>query len=285
MSLVFHCRDRILSLDRPVIMGILNITPDSFFDGGQYAVFDYALEHASKMLAQGAEIIDIGGESTRPGSASVSSNEQIDRVLPVVEAIARNFPQALISVDTSDPLVMAAAIQSGAHIINDVRALSVQGAIELIAQTNIGVCLMHMQGTPSDMQIKPSYTDVLQEVRDFLADRAKACILAGIQPQRIIIDPGVGFGKSLLHNLAILNHVEFFLPLGFPVLVGASRKSMIGQILNAAPSDRLYGSLGAHVMSVVRGARLIRTHDVKETKEAIDVAFAIMSANEKLQSH
>jgi dihydropteroate synthase len=279
MSLVFHCRGRALALDRPVIMGILNITPDSFFDGGRYAVLDCALQHASEMLEQGAEIIDIGGESTRPGSVSVSSNEQIDRILPVVEALVCNFPKALLSIDTSDPLVMSAAIQGGAHIINDVCALSAKGAIELIAQTEVGVCLMHMQGRPRDMQANPSYGDVLQEVRDFLTDRAKACILAGVQPQRIIIDPGIGFGKSLQHNLAILSHLEYFLPLGFPVLVGVSRKSMIGQILNAAPSNRLYGSLGAHVMSIVRGARLIRTHDVKETKEAIEVAFAIMSAS------
>jgi len=258
-------------------MGILNITPDSFFDGGRYAVLDCALAHASEMLAQGAEIIDVGGESTRPGSMPVSSSEQIDRILPVVEAIICNFPKALISIDTSDPLVMAAAIKCGAHIINDVCALSAKGAIELIAQTEVGVCLMHMQGRPHDMQAKPSYADVLNEVSSFLEARTEACILAGIAPHRIMIDPGIGFGKSLEHNLALLNHLDHFLPLGFPVLVGASRKSMIGQVLNSAPSDRLYGSLGAHVVGVMRGARVIRAHDVKETKDAIDMAFAIIS--------
>lgn len=278
MSLAFHCRNRVLVLDRPVIMGILNITPDSFFDGGQYAVLDCALARASEMLEQGAEIIDIGGESTRPGSMPVSSSEQIDRILPVVEAIICNFPKALISIDTCDPLVMAAAIEGGAHMINDVCALSAKGAIELIAQTKVGVCLMHMQGRPHDMQAKPSYADVLHEVSSFLEHRAEACILAGIAPHRIVIDPGIGFGKSLDHNLALLNHLDHFLPLGFPVLVGASRKSMIGQVLNCPPSDRLYGSLGAHVVSVMRGARVIRAHDVKETKDAIDMAFAIISA-------
>jgi dihydropteroate synthase len=259
-------------------MGILNVTPDSFSDGGRYANIDAALARAERMAAEGAAIIDIGGESTRPGSMPVAEAIEIDRVLPVVEAVAGKFDIA-VSIDTSKPAVMAAALAAGACIVNDVRALQVPGARECAAQHHAGVCLMHMQGTPSTMQIQPHYGNVTDEVGAFLKAQIEACTLAGIPADAIVIDPGIGFGKTLEHSLTLLKELARFATLKVPILVGVSRKNVIGRILGKEVHERLYGGLGLAALAVSYGARIIRTHDVAATCDAVRCVTAVLQGS------
>ncbi len=260
-------------------MGILNLTPDSFSDGGRFLARDAALRHAEQMVEEGAGIIDIGGESTRPGAQPVSVEQELERVVPVIEALAAEIPVP-ISVDTLKPPVMREAAGAGAGLINDVMALQAPGAIETVAELKIPVCLMHMQGEPRTMQRQPHYEDVVAEVRDFLAERVAACEVGGIRRERILLDPGFGFGKTLAHNLSLLKHLAGLDSLGLPLLVGISRKSMIGSLLNEAPVDRrVTGSVAAAVVAVMQGAAIIRAHDVRETVEALKVASAVLSAD------
>lgn len=264
-----HCGGRDLDLSRPVVMGVLNVTPDSFSDGGRYIAIDAALRLAEKMCQDGAGIIDVGGESTRPGAAPVSSNEELDRVMPVVEAIHQRF-DVVISLDTSTPALITAGASAGAGMINDVRALQRPGALAAAAATSLPICLMHMQGEPDTMQLRPHYDSVCDEVMAFLRERAEACINAGIAAERLLYDPGFGFGKTLSHNLSLLKHFERLQALGGPLLVGMSRKSMLGQVLGGAAVDaRAAAGLAAAVLAVERGARIIRTHDVRETADAL----------------
>lgn len=268
-----------LDLSRPVCMGILNLTPDSFYDGaslgaasaGKFKVnVDKALRRAESMLAEGARLIDVGGESTRPGARDVSLEEELDRVLPVVEALLGRL-DVIVSVDTSSPGVMQAAAAAGAGMINDVRALRRPGAIEAAAGTDMAVCLMHMRGEPGTMQKEPEYEDVVAEVAAFLRSRADAAIEAGIDPQRIVIDPGFGFGKNTRHNFTLLREIRRFTGLGYPVLAGLSRKSMIGAATRRTPEERLPGSIAAVMLALHGGARIIRSHDVAATVDAIGV--------------
>ncbi len=259
-------------------MGILNLTPDSFSDGGRFLARDTALRHAARMVEEGAAIIDIGGESTRPGAQPVSVEQELERVVPVIEALAGEFPVPL-SVDTLKPAVMREAVAAGAGLINDVMALQAPGAIEAVAELEIPVCLMHMQGEPRTMQQEPHYEDVVAEVTGFLAERVAACEAGGIRRDRLILDPGFGFGKTLAHNLSLLKHLQCLESLGLPLLVGISRKSMIGSLLDGAPVDqRTNGSVAAAVVAVMRGGAIIRAHDVGQTVEALKVAAAVLSA-------
>lgn len=275
---VLDCGGRPLDLSRPCVMGVLNVTPDSFSDGGRYPNLDAALRRGERMAADGADIVDVGGESTRPGSAGVSAAEEIDRVVPVIEALAARV-SIPISVDTSKPEVMTAAVAAGAGLINDVRAFLHPGALEAAASAGVPVCLMHMQGSPADMQQAPTYEDVVAEVAEFLSERAAACEAAGVARERILLDPGFGFGKTLAHNLALLADLDRLCALGLPVLVGMSRKSMIGQLTGRAVEDRLAGSLAVAVLAVERGARVIRVHDPAETCDALRVAWAVHEAS------
>lgn len=256
------------------VMGILNITPDSFSDGGSFLGPEPALDRARRMYAEGAVIIDVGGESTRPGAACVSLTEELDRVLPVIEAIRVELP-ILISIDTSKPAVMRAAVSAGANMINDVRALHAPGAMGVARDLEVPVCLMHMQGEPKTMQLAPAYQNVVREVREFLAQRVSACEAYGIARDRLIIDPGFGFGKSLGHNLCLLAELDTLVALGLPVLVGLSRKSMIGTLLNKPVGERLYGSLALAVLAALNGAAIVRVHDVGPTVEALKVLAAV----------
>lgn len=268
------CAGRVLDLSRPGVMGVLNVTPDSFSDGGEFFADGRALRHAERMVEAGAAIIDIGGESTRPGAAPVSARAEIDRVVPVIEALSARVAVP-ISIDTGKPEVMRAAVDAGAGMINDVRALRAPGALAAAVETGVPVCLMHMQGEPGTMQEAPAYGDVVAEVRDFLQRRTQVCIDAGIAPERILLDPGFGFGKTLAHNLALLAGLGKLCALGLPVLVGLSRKSMIGALTARPVSERLAGSLAAAVLAVERGARLIRAHDVAATIDALRVVWAL----------
>ena len=262
-----------LELTRPRVMGILNATPDSFSDGGKFVDRKRALARARQMLADGADIIDVGGESTRPGAAPVSPSDELERVIPIVEALATQG--ACVSVDTMKPEVMRAAARAGASMINDVRALQEPGALETIASLDIGVCLMHMQGTPATMQRAPCYEDVVTQVRCFLIERAQACIDAGIVSERICIDPGFGFGKTAAHNLTLLHELLHIAGAGYPVLVGLSRKSSLGSLTGRDPGDRLGASIAAALMAVARGAAIVRVHDVRETVDALKVWHAV----------
>lgn len=272
------CAGKVLDLSTPRVMGILNLTPDSFSDGGRFNRFDAALRHAEEMVAEGADIIDVGGESTRPGAAAVSTAEELDRVIPVIEKLASCVPVP-ISVDTSKPEVMREAVKAGAGLINDVQALQAEGALKAAAGTGAPVCLMHMQGDPRTMQIEPRYRDVVAEVRAFLLDRAALCVAAGIPREKLLLDPGFGFGKTLAHNLKLLRELSVLTAIGLPVLVGLSRKSMIGRLLGGdspAPVEkRLYGSIAAAVIAARSGARILRVHDVKPTVEAMRIVSAI----------
>jgi dihydropteroate synthase len=268
-----HCAGRVLQLDHPVVMGVLNVTPDSFSDGGRYADADAALAHAERMAAEGAAIIDIGGESTRPGAAGVDSEEELRRVLPLVERVAARV-SVLVSVDTSNPELMRRAGAAGAHLVNDVRALRAPGAIEAVAAGTLGVCLMHMRGEPATMQVDPHYDDVVEEVKLFLAERARLCTDAGIARERLCVDPGFGFGKRLAHNLQLLRDLAQFEPLGLPLAVGLSRKSMIAA-LGAGAQERLAGSLALATIAVLHGARIVRAHDVAATVDAVRIAGAV----------
>jgi dihydropteroate synthase len=258
-------------------MGILNVTPDSFSDGGDFFSREHALERAFAMVEEGVDIIDIGGESTRPGASAVSAQEEIDRVVPVIEALAAVLPVPL-SVDTSKPAVMRAAVEAGAGMINDVYALRREGALDVVRSLDVPVCLMHMQGEPRSMQEAPRYDDVVAEVSAFLSARRRVCEQAGVQRRRLIIDPGFGFGKTLAHNLALLRNLHLLCRLGVPVLVGISRKSMIGSLLNRAMNDRLYGSLAAAVIASLKGASILRVHDVRPTVDALTIVEALSQA-------
>ena len=261
-----------LDLALPRVMGILNVTPDSFFDGGRHDDPDRAVERGRMLAAEGADIVDVGGESTRPGARAVDASVEIARVVPVVEALAaEGIP---VSVDTSKPEVMRAALAAGASMVNDVRALLEPGAMEVVASSGAAVCLMHMRGTPETMQVETAYADVVAEVRDFLARRAAACERAGIARNRIVVDPGFGFGKGVAENLALLRRLRDLVAAGYPVLAGLSRKSTIGAITGRSPGDRLAGSLAAALMAVERGAAIVRVHDVRETVDALRVYAA-----------
>lgn len=259
---------------RALVMGILNVTPDSFSDGGRYQGVDRALAQAERMVLEGADLLDVGGESTRPGAQPVDEAEELRRVVPVIEMLSRRL-SCPVSVDTSKATVMRAAVASGAAMINDVRALRAPGALEAAASLAVPVCLMHMQGEPRTMQVEPSYGDVVGEVRAFLAARAAAACAAGVSREALIVDPGFGFGKRLEHNLALLRGLPQLVTLGFPVLVGLSRKSMIGQILGRPVDQRLNGGLAVAVIAALNGARIIRTHDVAPTVEVLRVVQAV----------
>ncbi len=275
--MIIHCAGMSLDLTQPRIMGILNITPDSFSDGGKFVRREQAIEQALRMVEEGAAIIDIGGESTRPGAAEVSLEEELARVIPLVETLAPVL-SVPISVDTSKPEVMRAAASAGAGMINDVYALRREGALEAAAQTGLPVCLMHMQGEPRTMQAEPHYGDVVAEVQAFLRERIAACEAAGIDRERILLDPGFGFGKSLQHNLSLLKHLAGFHALGAPLLVGMSRKSMIGGVLDVPLEQRLHGSVAAATMAALQGAQLIRVHDVQATADALKMVAAVSGA-------
>jgi dihydropteroate synthase len=262
------CRDRRLDLSRPAVMGILNVTPDSFSDGGNFLSRDRAVAHARAMVAEGADIIDIGGESTRPGAKSVCVQEELDRVIPVIEAL-RGEVTVPLSIDTSKPEVMRAAVAAGAGFINDVYALRAPGALETAAALGVPVCLMHMQGEPRTMQDNPQYRDVVAEVHEFLAQRIAACESAGIGRERLVIDPGFGFGKTVEHNLELLRGLGAFNVFGAPVLAGLSRKSMIGKLLGLPMERRLHASVALALLAVQNGARIVRVHDVGPTVEAL----------------
>lgn len=266
-------RQRVLELNRPQVMGILNVTPDSFSDGGKNQAIEQALRSAEQMLQDGAAIIDIGGESTRPGAAAVSVEEELQRVVPLISAIRQRF-DCVISIDTSKAAVMSAAVQAGADIINDVRALQEPDALNIAAGLGVPVCIMHMQGAPRTMQQAPQYSDVVQEVYQFLLARAAQCQQAGIAASQIILDPGFGFGKTLAHNYQLLAALTQFVGSGYPVLAGMSRKSMIGQLLDVPVTERLAGSLACATLAAYAGAQIIRVHDVKETVQAVKVAAA-----------
>ena len=268
------CAGRVLDLSRPVVMGVLNITSDSFSDGGRYNNLDAALTHARAMVTAGAGIIDVGGESTRPGAAPVPLQQELDRVLPVIEAL-RGDVDAVISVDTMKPQVMRAAIGAGAGLVNDVLALQAPGAVEVVAQSPAAVCLMHMQGSPQTMQQSPSYSNTVAEVQAFLQQRAAACRAAGMAAERIAIDPGFGFGKSLQHNMELLAGLAELAAGEYPLLVGLSRKSILGKLLGRPVQERLAGSLALATIAVMNGARIVRSHDVAETCDAVAVAWAV----------
>ena len=261
-------------------MGVLNVTPDSFSDGGRFASIEAAVAHALRMIDEGAGLIDVGGESTRPGAQAVDAAEEIRRVVPVIEALAART-KVPISIDTSKPAVMTAAVRAGASMINDVRALREPGALEAAAATEAAICLMHMQGEPRTMQADPRYGDVVAEVRDFLRERAEACLASGIATDRLVIDPGIGFGKRLEHNLALLAGLPALTGLGWPVLVGVSRKSMFAKLLGRDVDERLAGGVAAATAAVLAGASIVRTHDVAATVDAVKVAIALRDAGYK----
>lgn len=262
----------LLALDRPRVMGIVNVTPDSFSDGGKFLGRDLAVAHARRLIEDGADIVDIGGESTRPGAIAASLQEELDRVMPVLEAIVDDgIP---VSVDTQKVGVMKAAIKAGASMINDVSALLAPGAMELCASSSVAVCLMHKQGTPLTMQQAPSYVDVVGDVKDFLAVRSTACLDAGIAAERIVIDPGFGFGKTIEHNFRLLRELSALVSLGYPVLTGFSRKASLGIVTGRGAEDRLAASIAAAVLCAQNGATILRVHDVRETADAIKIFLA-----------
>ncbi len=268
-----QCGRHVLDLSRPVVMGVLNVTPDSFSDGGRYLDLEAAVARGEAIVAEGAAIIDVGGESTRPGAAPVDAEEEIRRVIPVIERLAAALPIP-VSVDTRKPAVMRRAIAAGAAMVNDVEALAAPGAVEAVAASGAAACLVHMQGDPATMQDAPRYADVVAEVRAYLAARARACLAAGIPRERLVVDPGFGFGKTLEHNLALLRELPGLAADGLPVLAGLSRKRMIGALTGRADGDRLAGSLAAAVLAAQGGARIIRAHDVRETADALAVVAA-----------
>ena len=271
------CGNRTLDLSTAHVMGILNVTPDSFSDGGQFNQLDKAIAHAESMVAEGATILDVGGESTRPGAAAVSVAEELERVVPVVEHIAARLDVA-ISVDTSTAEVIRESAKAGAHLINDVRALRREGALQAAAETGLPVCLMHMQGEPDTMQKNPRYDDVVQDVRNFLKERIEAARAAGIASEQILLDPGFGFGKTRIHNYTLLNRLEQITALGYPLLTGLSRKRMIADVLNASDdaTERDDASAAAATVCAMKGARIIRAHNVKKTWEALQVVNATL---------
>lgn len=273
-------RESILNLTFPQVMGILNVTPDSFSDGGRHNSLDLALRHAEAMINAGATLLDIGGESTRPGAAEVSEDEELARVVPVVEAIARRF-DVWISVDTSKAIVIREAARAGMHLINDIRSLQEPGALQAAAETGLPVCLMHMQGQPKTMQHSPKYEDVVAEVAEYFVEQIARCENAGIPKSKLLLDPGFGFGKNLNHNYQLLARLAEFHHFGLPLLVGMSRKSMVGQLLHVSPEQRVTGSIACAVIAAMQGAQIVRVHDVKETVEAMRVVEATLSARDK----
>lgn len=272
------CAGKLLDLSRPAVMGVLNLTPDSFYDGGLWTDAGRAVARAAEMVEEGAAIIDIGGESTRPGAAQVDTADELARVIPVITRIATEL-DVVVSVDTSKPDVIRAAIDAGAGMVNDVRALQSSGALAAVAGTGVAVCLMHMQGEPGTMQQEPTYEDVVAEVRDFLMARVAACVETGLDGSRIVLDPGFGFGKTLAHNLALFARLDVFTATGHPVLVGVSRKSMIGALTGAPVGGRMAGSVAAAALAVARGANILRVHDVAESVQALAVAAAVKEAS------
>lgn len=274
-SHLFVCGRYQLDLSVPRVMGIVNVTPDSFSDGGKYESTEKAVEHAMQLVAEGADILDIGGESTRPGAAPVRLQDELARVIPVIERLLK-IAGVPLSIDTYKPKVMRAAIAAGADIVNDVRALQEPGALEVVAGSQVGVCLMHMQGTPQTMQLDPQYEDVVSEVNAFLAQRLAAAEAAGIAQERVVLDPGFGFGKKTEHNLLLLQQLDKTLAIGRPLLAGLSRKSVLGQITGGDIRVRLHASLAASVIAVMKGARIVRVHDVKATVDALKVAAAVL---------
>lgn len=273
------CAGKPLDLSRPRIMGVLNVTPDSFSDGGDYITPEKAVVRAGQMVSEGAAIIDIGGESTRPGAPPVSLDEELQRVIPVIEALHAAVPVPL-SIDTRKPEVMQAAVAAGAGLINDVNALQETGAVEVTASLEVPVCLMHMQGNPETMQDTPTYNDVVDEVVAYLEARADACMQQGIPKERILLDPGFGFGKTTAHNLLLLQQLDRLVEAGFPVLVGLSRKSLIGKVLDLPVDKRLYPGLALAVLAVWKGAALVRCHDVRPVREAIEMCQAVRDAGQ-----
>ena len=269
-------KGKILDLNTPKVMGILNVTPDSFSDGGLFLDPDNALKQAEEMIADGASIIDIGGESTRPGADDVALDNELERVIPVIEKINKNL-DCWISIDTSKAIVMKEAVNAGADIINDIRALTEDGALEEAVKANVPVCLMHMKGVPRSMQTAPDYENVIAEVEQFLLDRVTACVDAGINKSNIILDLGFGFGKKLDHNYELLAATKHFAELGFPVLTGVSRKSMFGALLNRETDQRLAGSLAGALIAAQQGSQIIRVHDVQETVDVLKVLEKINS--------
>ncbi|MFM5114137.1 dihydropteroate synthase [Aeromonas hydrophila] len=268
-----------LSLERPHVMGILNVTPDSFSDGGHFNQLERAMTHARQMVTEGATLIDIGGESTRPGAPDVSEQEELDRVIPVVERMVAEL-EVMISLDTSKAAVMREGCAAGAHLINDVRALLEPGALAAAAVANVPVCLMHMQGQPRTMQAEPHYDDLLGEVRAFFDERIAACLAAGIERGQLLLDPGYGFGKTLAHNYQLLAQQEKLLDYQLPLLVGMSRKSMIGNLLGCPVDERLAGSLACALIGMQRGARIIRVHDVRATMDALRTGWMVMTGQD-----
>ena len=269
------CGTFLLTLDRPLVMGIVNVTPDSFSDGGKFLAGERAIAHARRLIADGADILDVGGESTRPGAASVGLQEELDRVMPVLEAIRdRGDSGVPVSIDTQKPGVMRAAVAAGASMINDVNALQAEGAIEACRDSAVAVCLMHRQGTAETMQQQPVYGDVVREVGDFLTARARSCELAGIARNRIVIDPGFGFGKTVEHNFTILRQLKSLARLGYPLLAGYSRKSSLGAVTGRPVAQRLAASLAAAMIAVQNGATILRVHDVAETVDVLKVLSA-----------
>ena len=268
---------RSMDLSFPQVMGIVNMTPDSFSDGGNYNNLDDAMRRVDHMIQAGATFIDVGGESTRPGAAEVSTSEELDRVIPLVEKIARYF-DVWISVDTSKPEVITESAKAGAHLINDIRALTLPGALQAAQKTQLPVCIMHMQGDPKTMQNAPHYQqDIYQEVDSFFAKHIQRCVAAGIAREKIILDPGFGFGKTLAHNYRLLATLEKFHHFNLPILVGMSRKSMVGQVLNVPPKERVLGSVSCAVIAAMKGAQIIRVHDVKETFDAMRIVQATLA--------
>jgi len=271
------CGNRVLDLAHTHVMGILNVTPDSFSDGGRFSQLDAALRHAESMVAAGATLIDVGGESTRPGARAVSPLEELERVAPIVERIHREL-DVIISVDTSTPAVMRETARLGAGLINDVRSLQRDGALDAAVATGLPVCLMHMLGEPGDMQNDPHYRNVTEEVCEFLAERMAQCAAVGIAAERVLLDPGFGFAKTLQHNLSLFKHMEALHVLGRPLLVGVSRKSMIGHALNRPVGERLYGGLALAALAMGKGARILRVHDVAETVDVVRMITAVETA-------
>lgn len=271
----FICGQYQLNLNRTHVMGIVNVTPDSFSDGGQFSSTELAVAHGLKLIEEGADILDIGGESTRPGATPVSLQEELRRVVPVIEAL-RAVSTVPLSIDTYKPQVMRAAIAAGVDIVNDIRALQEEGALDIVAQSNAGVCLMHMQGMPQTMQLNPNYTDVVEEVKQFLSERLQAAIWGGVARERIMLDPGFGFGKTTAHNIALIQHLDAFLDMGLPLLVGLSRKSVLGKIAGGDEQQRLHSGLAASVISALKGAKILRVHDVKATVDALKIVDVVM---------
>ncbi len=271
----FQFGDKTLNLSNAQVMGILNVTPDSFSDGGKFAGLEHALKQTEQMITDGASLIDIGGESTRPGAEDVAAEEELDRVMPVIEAIKQRF-DVIISLDTSKALVMEHGIKAGIGLINDVRALQNEGCLDVVAQCDLPVCLMHMQGMPRTMQQNPHYNDVITDISEFFKQRLHSCHQKGIKSERVILDPGFGFGKTLEQNYQLLARQQELLKMGLPILAGISRKSMIGNLLGRDVNERLAGSLSAAVLATLNGARIIRVHDVKETSDALKVVEATL---------